>query len=424
MDAEAVRELFAGLRVHAFGGVFHVPARDTYPALFAWDSAYHALALAPLEPGLATAELRTLFASNRLPDGLLAHERSLPTAAARERQAYFTDRLGPLWGDGDRSFLIDPPAPVYAAAHVAPGLVDQGVAVLDAIDARRAVGMGSGGVGRERIGSGGVGREQIGSGDHEAVPVILHPLESGTDASPLYAGLLPGGPGLAWHERIRIVTAAAARHRWSARAALDGDHPFVVADPAMLGWYVLAREATGGGDRARAVAAWAMDHLWDGDCFGGWDAVTGRPLAVPTAAAALLASCDSVPLHAAERFVDRWLTPGSGFWGPHGISFNPLDPDLRLDDGHELWAGNDVWGAAMYWAYLALRRVGAEGLATRVVDQLDALVDRHGFREYYDAFTGEPGGAGADGGFSWPALGHAMRRGLRTPPPPGPEPEV
>lgn len=405
MDADTVRELFAGLRVHAFGGVFHVPARDTYPALFAWDSAYHALALAPLEPGLAAAELRTLFASNRLPDGLLAHERSLPTAEAQERQAYFTDRLGPLWGDGDRSFLIDPPAPVYAAAHVAPGLADQGVAVLDAIDARRAVGLRPGG--------------------EDAVPLLLHPLESGTDASPLYAGLLPGKPGLAWHERVRIVTVSAARHGWSARAALDGDHPLVVADPAMLGWYVLAREATGGGDRARAVAAWAMDHLWGDDCFGGWDAVAGRPLAVPTAAAALLASCDSVPLDAAERFVDRWLTPGSGFWGPCGISFNPLDPDLRLDGGHELWAGNDVWGAAMYWAFLALRRVGAEGLARRVVDQLDALVDRHGFREYYDAFTGEPGGAGADGGFSWPALGHAMRVELRSrPPEPEAEPQV
>ncbi|MDP8978725.1 MAG: hypothetical protein M3N17_09180, partial [Actinomycetota bacterium] len=95
MDADTVRQLFSGLRVRAFGGVFHVPARDTYPGLFAWDSAYHALALAPLEAGLAAAELRTLFASNRLPDGLLAHERSLPTEEARRRQAHLADRLGP-----------------------------------------------------------------------------------------------------------------------------------------------------------------------------------------------------------------------------------------------------------------------------------------------------------------------------------------
>ncbi|MBW3602180.1 MAG: hypothetical protein KY434_05710 [Actinobacteria bacterium] len=395
MDADAVRELFSGLRVHAFGGVFHVPARDTYPALFAWDSAYHALALAPLEPRLAAGELRTLFASNRLPDGLLAHERSLPTEEARKRQAHFTDRLGPLWGVGDRSLLIDPPAPVYAAARVAPGLVDRAVEVLDAIDARRAVYGGEG-------------------GRPEGVPVILHPLESGTDASPMYGSLLPGDPGLAWHERVRIISLRAARLGWRAHAALDGGHPFVVADPTMLGWYVLAREATGGIERARAVTAWAMDHLWDGDCWGGWDAVSGRPLPVPTAAGALLAACDSVPLDAAERFVDRWLTPGSGFWGPCGVSFNPLDPDLRLDPGHELWAGNDVWGATMYWAHLALRRVGADGLAGRVVDQLDALVERHGFREYYDAFTGRPGGAGAEGGFSWPALGHVMRSDLES----------
>ena len=41
--------LFDEHRVEAFGGTFHVPDRDSYPALFAWDSGYHALSLLHLD---------------------------------------------------------------------------------------------------------------------------------------------------------------------------------------------------------------------------------------------------------------------------------------------------------------------------------------------------------------------------------------
>ena len=46
---QACRSLFDQHRVHAFDGVFHVPDVQRYPALFAWDSGYHALALRHLD---------------------------------------------------------------------------------------------------------------------------------------------------------------------------------------------------------------------------------------------------------------------------------------------------------------------------------------------------------------------------------------
>ena len=68
------------------------------------------------------------------------------------------------------------------------------------------------------------------------------------------------------------------------------------------------------------------------------------------------------------------------------------------------WDGNAVWGATAYWAYLVAARLGRWPEARRLRDQLTGLIDAHGFREFYDALTGEPGGAGAGSGFTWPAL--------------------
>ena len=62
----------------AFGGTFHVPNRESYPALFVWDSGYHALSLLHLDPGAAAEELATVYRANRLPDGLVSHQRYVP----------------------------------------------------------------------------------------------------------------------------------------------------------------------------------------------------------------------------------------------------------------------------------------------------------------------------------------------------------
>ena len=61
-------------------------------------------------------------------------------------------------------------------------------------------------------------------------------------------------------------------------------------------------------------------------------------------------------------------------------------------------------GATAYWAYLVAARLGWWPEARRLRGQLTDLIDAHGFREFYDALTGEPGGAGAGSGFTWPAL--------------------
>src|SRR4051794_33389047 len=51
---------------------FHCPDADKFPAQFLWDSCWHAIALARLDPAAARDELRTLLAAQRA-DGLVPH---------------------------------------------------------------------------------------------------------------------------------------------------------------------------------------------------------------------------------------------------------------------------------------------------------------------------------------------------------------
>ena len=90
-------------------------------------------------------------------------------------------------------------------------------------------------------------------------------------------------------------------------------------------------------------------------------------------------------------------------WGPYGYAAGTIAPEGGVGT-YVQWDGNAVWGATAYWAYLLAARLGRWAVARRLRDQLERLIDTHGFREFYDALTGEPGGAGARSGFSWPVL--------------------
>ncbi len=154
--------LFERHRVHTFDGIFHVPDVQLYPALFAWDSGYHALAMRHLDAGLAVEELTTLYRANLLPDGLLSHQRFIP--GADEAQRLIEELFGPMLV-GDRTPFIDPPVAAYAAARLsvedgtaADTLLDAALGQLRALAVRRAV-------------------------DNGVLPVCLHPFETGTEGS-------------------------------------------------------------------------------------------------------------------------------------------------------------------------------------------------------------------------------------------------
>jgi hypothetical protein len=395
---EACASMFERHRVTAFGGVFHVPDVDRYPALFGWDSGYHALSTRHLNVDVATAELSTLYEANLLPDGLLSHQRFVPGAS--ETQRMIEQMFGPMFV-GDRTPFIDPPTAAYAAARVsramgapADHLLDAVVNHLSALGSRRTL-------------------------DGDSLPVTLHPFETGTEGS-VYMRSLLEGPLSAQLTTLEELTVSAVSLDMSPERARTEGHGFVLYEPTMCGWYLLALEEVAAACRARgrtAHASWAEDtgeavseamerFLWwdEGHVFVAYDVVGRRQLRGVGAMGLLPAASGRVAERGlSAQVAEHHLHPGAPMWGPKGFAAGNVSPRAGVRS-YVQWDGNAVWGATAYWAHLVALRNGNLEAAVRLRSELETLVRAHGFREFYDAWTGEPGGAGAESGFTWPAL--------------------
>jgi hypothetical protein len=247
----------------------------------------------------------------------------------------------------------------------------------------------------------------------------LEPDAAIEELTTLMQDLLPDGPGASL-ARFKELTISARSAGMTPEAALAEGHGFVVYDPTVCGWYLLALEEVAAACRARGRVAEAIEIeatagrvagdldalLWseEGRIFVGYDLTRSRQLQgigamglVPCASRALAESGLS------RRVAELHLRPGGPMWGPHGFSAGAIVPGSGLD-AYVQWDGNAVWGATAYWAYLVAARLGWWPEARRLRDQLTALINAHGFREAYDALTGQPGGDGAGSGFTWPAL--------------------
>jgi Mannosylglycerate hydrolase MGH1-like glycoside hydrolase domain len=308
--------------------------------------------------------------------------------------------LGPIYRPDQRSWLIDPPVPAYAAAMIADAsrpedeeLLDSAAAHLEATERLRAV---------------------------DGLLSILHPLESGTDVSPTFDALLDVSSSTALLKQLQGFARALAAIEYSIPKAVETKHAFIVADPTFCGWHLLALEELaaawarfGHADKAEATLNRAHELcdamarlMWDErqNLFVGYDHVAQRQLTTPTMGGVIAAASQCMRERGLSQRVVGLLRPGgSGFVGQAGLSFNPITGEAP-NHGGMLWRGDVVSAANHYWAYNVLQRQGEPDLAEHARTQLEALIAISGFREFYDAESGEGVGAGSSSGFTWPAL--------------------
>lgn len=383
-------KLLEDLRTPSECGVFHRAAPDAPVSIHALDSAHAALALLSFDPPAALAELETLYALCGRADGLLAAERALDADAAEQRAS----EIGEVFAADGVSVLISPPVAAYAAARVAlavgepaRALLERACQHLDAIWGER------------------LPRDT-------PLPVILHPLESGTHGSPAFAELVEATDALEWIEDTATLIRSAVACQTHPDRALRAGHPFVVEDPAFCGWFLLALEEAlraweklGGADsqltklriRTEMIARGVMERLWwdSEEIFTAVDRARQKPLRTLTLAGLVPAACRAVVADGeAKRAIERHLRPGvTPFWGTHGIAFNPIARDTHVDPSEVLWRGNAVSPLTHFWAHLVLvnARRAADARSARV--QLQELIELSGAREFYDAIDRQGCGA-------------------------------
>lgn len=377
---------------------FVCPSMGTYPFQWLWDSCFHAIVLSHLDIKRAEAELMSLL-KNQQPDGFISHV----TFWQREKYEALLSTYGIAYRTPYLSDCMQPP--LLAEAIDAVMLRGGSRGFLDAVlpKVRRFYDW----------------LDRVRDPDRDGLIATLQPDESGLDHTPKYDAYaevarvdLPSFDA-SWK---RIASANDAAGRDPARM-FEAD-VFVVEDVLVNTIYaenqrVLSRLLERCGDRDGALEmerrayktrSALLEKCWDPRDRLFYD-LAGREermlktstisSLMPLLIADLPSDMTGALLEAVrdpERYGAEYPLPTVAMCEP---SFEPGICGTKL-----VWRG-PTWINTNWYIARGLRRHGELELADRLATASVDLVERSGFREYYDPHTGE--GHGADG-FGWSAL--------------------
>jgi hypothetical protein len=362
---------------------FTAPDVDKFPAQFYWDSCFHAIAWAAVDPRRARAELRTLLAAAE-PDGFIGHTIFWDAPVRLSRRAFYN-----LLSWGDRmTRTIHPPLLAFAWEIVAdasgddPGFRSEGAERLarhyDWLHAHR---------------------DPRGTG----LLALIQPDESGLDASPKFdarlrwrAHGLPGFVALVRRNRRD-------RFRLDAIRARGG---FVVHEVLTNVAYALSTAALhrmGGGERFAARCAQTQEQLlarcWDERTGLFADDPPGGRREVSTWAARAPLALPGLPAAVAGRLVDEHLLDRRRYWRRYPVPSTSVEEPCyrpRTRFPFRYWRG-PTWIASSWLLHRGLLLHGRADAAEELAARVRGLTARSGFREYYHPDSGRGQGARAFG---------------------------
>jgi len=405
--AEALRR---ELEVRTEAGPVLMPAAGEYRSVFAWDSGWHYFWLARLDADRALAELESLFARAE-PDGRVPHEIPLrPAASYPGRRRAQLALLARSFGGSGSSYLVDPPVYALAAARGAARAAAAGTAAalsegagaerLDAL--RLAASRSIGWLGEHRLAS-------FLAPPWNALPALLHPLESGTDFSPAFDAVWGPPPLL----QLRALTLLRPLERlgWNLEDLDESPVPLLF-DPCFLAFYLGSRRALSPGEGTEALVDAYWEAAFDPETglfrqFAAAPRTAARARGRPTFSALLpLLLYSRGPRRAeAKRAVARNALAGGPFWSDELPSFVPgARRPSRL-----LWRGAQSWMNMDFCHWSLLRLYGFEAEADELLRRITRRLESGRAPEWLDCRTGR-GGGGAEP-FSWNGLALCMAEG-------------
>lgn len=371
---------------------FTCPSPPRYRHQWYWDSCFHAIVWSRFDPARARAELRTLLRAGR-PDGFIPHTAFWDHPAGwRRAPLYATERV-----HGDRGTasiqtpLIALAWEVVAAAGEDPEFTEP--AALGAL--------------REHYDW--LDRER--DPDRDGLITIIHPDESGLDDSPKYDGVFR------WMSHYRAgyfwLVERSRRLGYDSRSIIERYEEHV-EDVLVNVFYALSLRSLARmlgpvagapyAERAERCERAMVERCWDPERGLFWDLAgeAERPVRVATWSSLAPLALPSLPEDIGRRIVEEQLLSPRRFLAPFGIpSVSRGEPSFR--PGFHLyrcWRGPS-WVNTAWLLVPAMRRLGYVAEADRIVDSLVTVVERHGFREYYNPITGD---GLASRGFGWSTL--------------------
>lgn len=363
-------EVLRGNQISSGGYRYTRPAPHVYEHQWLWDSCFHAITYRWLDPDMAAAELLSM-AAGQVEDG--------PDAGMIPHMIYWRGGGAPLWGRDDRSIITQPPLLAMAALLIHQQQPNR--ALLEALYPRLCAYQAW------------FDRRRDPDGDD--LVTIIHPWESGWDASPRWDG--PMGlhqptddeSKAARHALVQTLIAHdcdAERLEAAGSFAVEPVDYNAIRAADLEALAVIAAELGADPapwrDRACAVQRATARFLHDGD-FWDLSSPDKTPVKVRSAAPFVLLFGGCVDAATAAELVHQ-LT-GPTFWTPYPVPTTPAD-DSAFDPDH-YWRGN-VWASVNWLIYRGLKRYGYAAEASHMAARFAALIAAHGFHEYFNPLTG------------------------------------
>ena len=368
---------------------FTCPATPRYRHQWYWDSCFHAIVWRHFDAARAREELRTLVRAGRL-DGFIPH------TAFWDRPAYW--RRAPFYGTHTvfgctATATIQTPLLALAWELVAeaspedPGFAREGLPQL-------------------RLHYDWLARER--DPDDDGLLTVILPDESGLDDSPKYDELY----GWMRHDRTGYFWLIERYRRLSYDVAMIAErYEQHVEDVVVNVFYALALRALARLDnehgdvyaaRAEQTESALLERCYDErrGLFFDLAGAGERPLEMSTWSSLAPLALPTVAENVRRRLVEEHLLNPRRYRAACGFPSVSIE-EPAFHPGFALWRcwRGPAWMNTAWLLVPAMRELGYEQDADRVVRSLEVAVDRYGYREYYNPLTGR--GLAAKGfGFS------------------------
>lgn len=369
---------------------YTVPSPETYPYQWLWDSCFHAIILAKFEPAVARAELRALV-SKQFPDGMIPHMIFWDPTITRPYQI--------AWDSADTSSITQPPMLAYALwelhrqapdteflEELYPRVFEFYKYLIDKRDPR----------------------------DHHLAGII-NPDESGEDNSSRFDLPMQVETDISFAGHIVARYDLVKRNRvcnFDAELCMSQnfwvkDVPFnviLIRNLQALGHIASLLGHKQGEHFANLHEGLIKEamrvHLFDEEAGVFYSAYDHdyKPLKVETWAHFAPLFADLYTKEEADRLMERHFNNPETFYSAYGIrTVSRGEPSYRPTG---FWRG-PIWFAPHWFMYKGLRAYGYKEEAAFLSRASLSLIERSGFREYFDPETGEAHGAH---NFTWGTL--------------------
>ncbi len=373
---------------------FSCPSPRDYPYQWFWDSCFHSIALSHLDVELAKKELESLL-SFQQPDGFIPHVIFWRLNFFRPRMKMWRYLQGKGWSFRPRfTGMIQPPVlgiaveTVYAKTRDADFL-DRVLPLVEKYF---------------------LWLDEFRDPDNDNLISIINPHESGLDWSPHFDETL--GFKEKTKDRKRLRRLGIADRLCDFRNKIHGfDSKKILA----LGYYdvedVMMNVVYGASlksigrlfeiqgkqekaisfyEKSRAVTkSLVLKCLHDDGLFYSIWGKEEKKLLVKTFVSLMPIMLEDMPRNIIETLVERHLINAAEFWPPYPIPSVALDePTFDPAENRFIWRG-PTWMNTNWFIVRGLRYHGYNEIADEIVEKSKLLIERSGFREYFNPFTGE-----------------------------------